>query len=207
MLTGFWHGASWNFLLWGVYFAILLMVEKAFLLKWLQKIPAVFSHVYTMVLVMLSWALFAIEDFGTLGAYLAQLFGGGTFADAQFFYDIRSFAILLVILGSPIWLSLAVAAAAVMLSLYAVLWSLVASLWAVFSAVAVCAPAGIAAGILFACSGNFPALLSMIAAAMICGGMTIFLFFGCRAATKGAAWMTKGTIISIKRCFIRKENA
>jgi uncharacterized membrane protein len=116
-------------------------------------------------------------------------------------------AILLVILGSPIWLSLAVAAAAVMLSLYAVLWSLVASLWAVFAAVAVCAPAGIAAGILFACSGNFPALLSMIAAAMICGGMAIFLFFGCRAATKGAAWMTKGTIISIKRCFIRKENA
>ncbi len=98
MLTGFWHGASWNFLLWGVYFAILLMVEKAFLLKWLQKIPAVFSHVYTMALVMLSWAIFAIEDFGTLGAYLAQIFGGGTFADAQFFYDVRSFAILLVIL-------------------------------------------------------------------------------------------------------------
>ncbi|MBE6953901.1 MAG: MBOAT family protein [Ruminococcaceae bacterium] len=98
MLTGFWHGASWNFLLWGVYFAVLLMVEKAVLLKWLKKIPAVFSHIYTMVLVMLSWAIFAIEDFGTLGAYLGQLFGGGAFADAQFCYDVRSFAVLLVIL-------------------------------------------------------------------------------------------------------------
>lgn len=116
-------------------------------------------------------------------------------------------AILLIILGSPIWLSLGIAAAAVMLSLYAVLWSLIASLWAVFAAVAVCAPGGIGAGVLFACARNVPALLSMIAGAMICGGAAIFLFFACLAATKGAARLTKGTVIRIKRCFIRKENA
>ena len=116
-------------------------------------------------------------------------------------------AILLIILGSPIWLSLGIAAAVVMLSLYAVLWSLIASLWAVFAAVAVCTPGGIGAGVLFACAGNVPALLSMIAGAMICGGAAIFLFFACLAATKGAARLTKGTVIRIKRCFIRKENA
>lgn len=116
-------------------------------------------------------------------------------------------AILLIILGSPIWLSLGIAAAAVMLSLYAVLWSLIASLWAVFAAAAVCTPGGIGAGVLFACAGNVPALLSMIAGAMICGGAAIFLFFACLAATKGAARLTKGTVICIKRCFIRKENA
>ena len=116
-------------------------------------------------------------------------------------------AILLIILGSPIWLSLGIAAAAVMLSLYAVLWSLIASLWAVFAAVAVCTPGGIGAGALFACAGNVPALLSMIAGAMICGGAAIFLFFACLAATKGAARLTKETVVRIKRCFIRKENA
>ena len=98
MLTGFWHGASWNFLLWGVYFAVLLMIEKAFLLKWLKKAPSVIGHIYTLILVMLSWAIFAIEDFSKLGAYLGR-FLCGTFADAQFFYDLRSFAVLLVILA------------------------------------------------------------------------------------------------------------
>lgn len=53
-LTGFWHGASWNFILWGLYFAVLLIAEKYFLLKVLEKIPAFFQHVYTMFFVMIS---------------------------------------------------------------------------------------------------------------------------------------------------------
>lgn len=98
LLTGLWHGASWNFLLWGAYFAVLLMLEKAFLLRWLQKIPAFFSHLYTMLLVMLSWAIFAIEDFGQLHSYLGIFFGGHPFVNRACLYDLRSYAVLLVLL-------------------------------------------------------------------------------------------------------------
>lgn len=116
-------------------------------------------------------------------------------------------AILLIIVGSPIWLSLAIAAVAVILSLYAVLWSVVASLWAVFAAVAVCAPGGIGAGILCICAGSPLPGLAIMAMALVCGGLGILLFFGCMAATRGALWLTKRMILSIKRCFVRKEDA
>ena len=62
--TGIWHGASWNFLIWGLYFAVLLILEKAFLGKLLQKLPAALQHLYTLFLVLVSWAIFAVEDFG-----------------------------------------------------------------------------------------------------------------------------------------------
>jgi len=73
-LTGLWHGASWNFVLWGLYYAVLLILEKAFLLKRLQKAPAALAHVYTIVLFMLGWALFYFEDMAALGTFLLRLF-------------------------------------------------------------------------------------------------------------------------------------
>ena len=73
--TGIWHGASWNFLIWGLYFAVLVIVEKAFLGKVLQKLPAAVQHVYTLFLVLVSWAIFAVEDFGHMGIYLKAMFG------------------------------------------------------------------------------------------------------------------------------------
>ena len=73
LLTGLWHGASWNFVFWGGYYALLLIVEKVFLLKYLKKQPAL-GHVYAMLAVMLGWALFYFEDMGALGAFLARLF-------------------------------------------------------------------------------------------------------------------------------------
>ena len=74
LLTGLWHGASWNFVLWGGYYAILLIVEKLGLLKLLKRIPAAFTHLYTMIAVMLGWALFYFEDLSALGRFLVQLF-------------------------------------------------------------------------------------------------------------------------------------
>jgi len=74
--TGIWHGASWNFLLWGLYFAVLLILEKAFLLRWLERAPSVVRRVYTLLLVVVSWAIFAVEDLGRLGIYLKAMFGG-----------------------------------------------------------------------------------------------------------------------------------
>ncbi len=73
-LTGFWHGASWNFLLWGLYYGILLILEKVVLLKVLKKLPAVLCHIYTMLIVMLGWALFYFEDMGALGGFFRQAF-------------------------------------------------------------------------------------------------------------------------------------
>ncbi|MBO5339487.1 MAG: MBOAT family protein [Oscillospiraceae bacterium] len=75
--TGIWHGASWNYLIWGLYFFILLMVEKFFLLDRLKKAPAAVAHIYTLFFVLVSWAIFAIEDFGHMTAYLRVMFGLG----------------------------------------------------------------------------------------------------------------------------------
>lgn len=73
-LTGFWHGASWNFVLWGLYFGLLLIIEKAFLLKRLSR-HKVFSHIYTLFLVVISWVIFAFDDVSDVGLYLKTMFG------------------------------------------------------------------------------------------------------------------------------------
>jgi len=76
-LTGFWHGSSWNFLLWGLYYALLLIIEKLFLLKVLKKLPSVLTRVYSLVAVLFGWALFYFVDMGELGAFFSRLFSTG----------------------------------------------------------------------------------------------------------------------------------
>ncbi len=73
-LTGLWHGASWNFVLWGLYYAALLIIEKNFLLNLLKKLPAVVGHIYTLFAVLLGWALFYFENLGALGGFMVKLF-------------------------------------------------------------------------------------------------------------------------------------
>lgn len=85
-LTGLWHGASWNFILWGVYFGILLVIEKTFLLKLLKKAPGFITHIYAMLFVVFGWVLFYFEDMGQMGEFIARLFGSDGFmmtADIQ----------------------------------------------------------------------------------------------------------------------------
>ena len=91
--TGIWHGASWNYLIWGLYFFVLLMLEKFFLLDWLKKIPSPLARVYTLFLVVVSWAIFALEDFGHLTGYLKVMFGlgGVPVTDGAFGYDLASY--------------------------------------------------------------------------------------------------------------------
>lgn len=115
--------------------------------------------------------------------------------------------IILLVLGSPIWLSLLIAVFAVILSLYVVLWSVIISLWAVFVSFAACALGGIAAGIIFAVTGKALAGFAAIGAGVVCAGLSIFLFFGCKAATGGIFRLTKKIPLGIKRCFIGKEKA
>ena len=95
-LTGLWHGASWNFVLWGVYYAVLLIVEKTFLLKWLDKAPRVIGHLYTCFCFVMGWVLFAITDFAQLGGYVSAMFTA-RFADGATWYLLRSNAVLLVL--------------------------------------------------------------------------------------------------------------
>lgn len=77
LLTGFWHGASWNFILWGAYYAVLLIIEKQFLLRYLKRAPAFVSTLYTLFAVLIGWVLFALTDMGDIAAYLCSLFGAG----------------------------------------------------------------------------------------------------------------------------------
>ncbi len=73
-LTGFWHGASWNFLLWGLYYAVLLIVEKLFLLKLLEKLPAFLGHIYAVFAVLMGWVLFYFVEMQDLGQFITQLY-------------------------------------------------------------------------------------------------------------------------------------
>ncbi len=73
-LTGLWHGASWNFVLWGMYYGFILILEKIFLLKLLKKLPAAIGHIYSIFLVMLGWVLFFFEDVTALGNFFVKLF-------------------------------------------------------------------------------------------------------------------------------------
>lgn len=75
MLTGIWHGASWNFLFWGLYFGLILIIEKLFLLKNLDKIPSIFRRIYTLFLVVISWIIFSFEDVGVMVLYIKRMFG------------------------------------------------------------------------------------------------------------------------------------
>ncbi len=115
--------------------------------------------------------------------------------------------ITLIILGFPLWFPLLIAAFAVVLSLYAVLWSVIISLWAVFASLVGSSGGGLFTGIVFTCTGNIASGLFTIGAAIVCAGLSIFAFFGCKAATKGCFELTKIIITGIKKCFIGKERS
>lgn len=115
---------------------------------------------------------------------------------------LKAWEILLLALGSPIWLSLAVAAFAVILSVYAVLWSLIISVWAVFAALAASAVGVTIAGIGLALNVNTLIGLAMTGAGLFCGGLSVFMFFASAMATKGIIILTKKVALYIKRLFI-----
>lgn len=86
-LTGLWHGASWNFVAWGMYFGVILILEKLWILKWLEKCPAPVGHLYSLILIVLGWVIFALTDFGQMREYMQVMFGGSAdFVDGNFKY-------------------------------------------------------------------------------------------------------------------------
>ena len=113
--------------------------------------------------------------------------------------------IVLLVLGSPIWLSLLIVAFAVVLSVYVVIWSVIVSLWAVFASLAGVAVGGIFSGVIFVCNSNLLAGIAMFGASLVLAGLSIVSFFGCKAATKGILILTKKMALGIKNCFVKKE--
>ncbi len=105
--TGIWHGASWNFLLWGLYFFVLLVIEKAFLLKALDRAPRWVSHVYALFFIVVGWAIFGVEELGALGSYLAAMFGMGAggicrAADGYYLMNYATMLPILAIASTPL---------------------------------------------------------------------------------------------------------
>lgn len=97
--TGFWHGASWNFVLWGLYFGLWLILERFVFRDLLARTPVLVKRFYTLLVVFVGWGIFAMEDLGVCGRYLAVCFGNGPLWSALDGYRLRSWALILLLLA------------------------------------------------------------------------------------------------------------
>ena len=102
-LTGLWHGASWNFVIWGVYYGVILIIEKLGLLKMLKKCPAAIGHIYSLVLIVIGWVIFAVDDLGQVIHYIGMMLGSsGVFAgdDFMYYFETRIWLLIACVIGS-----------------------------------------------------------------------------------------------------------
>ena len=96
-LTGAWHGASWNFILWGLYFGVILILEKLFILKVLEKTGKIFSHIYAIILILIGWVIFAFEDLSKIGTYFNAMFNINNFVNNETLYYVRNYGLITII--------------------------------------------------------------------------------------------------------------
>lgn len=96
-LTGFWHGAGWNFVMWGLYYFAILFIEKLFLLKALDKLPRLFRHAYALLLIVIGWVIFASDDVSVMLPYLGSMFGANGALGGMDVYTLLTRAALMVI--------------------------------------------------------------------------------------------------------------
>ncbi len=107
-LTGIWHGAAWNFLLWGLYYGIILMLEKLVILKALKKAPSFIQHFYCMVIVIIGWVLFSVSGLSNVGEWISALFGAYGWLGTSTLWDLQSWSYasllpILIIGSTPIF--------------------------------------------------------------------------------------------------------
>ncbi|NMB28217.1 MAG: MBOAT family protein, partial [Tissierellia bacterium] len=107
LLTGLWHGANWNFILWGLYYGVFLIIEKIFLLKWLENKPKFIKHIYTLLIILVGWVFFEFESISLGMDYIRTMFGfgGRPFIDGTSIYYLYTNALLfimLIICSTPI---------------------------------------------------------------------------------------------------------
>ena len=109
LLTGLWHGASWNFILWGVYYGVILIIEKVFLGRIIEKLPKVLQHIYALFFIIIGWVIFRVEDFSQMGIVLQKMFtwqASSIIDNIVLNFDVFSSLpyILIGIIGSmPLW--------------------------------------------------------------------------------------------------------
>lgn len=102
-LTGLWHGAGWNFILWGLYFFVLLLVEKLFLLREMERWPGILRHLYALFFIIVGWAVFACDDMNRLLTYLGTMFGVDTVAGNKislYYWSTYGLFLIILLLGS-----------------------------------------------------------------------------------------------------------
>lgn len=119
----------------------------------------------------------------------------------------NAWVIILLILGSPIWISLLIAAFSVIISVYVSVWTVIVSLWSIFASFIAATFYGLITGICYICVGNTLTGIALVGAGIVCLGLTLLLFLGNRAATKGVSVLTKKILLEIKNRFCKKEMA
>ena len=121
-------------------------------------------------------------------------------------HTLKTWEIVLLVVGSPVWFPLLIAVVAVVFSMYIVLWSLIITLWSVFASALATALAfgGFVSSSNFMV-GDIVSGFAAIGAGLILLGLSVFLFFGCKEATKGISLLTKKAVLWIKKCFVKKE--
>ncbi len=105
-LTGLWHGAEWNFIFWGIYFGIILLLEKFILKDILEKIPKVLKHIYAIVLILIGWVIFAFDDIQMVQIYFSKMFANMNFIDIEFLEYFKNYFVIIcisIILSTPIY--------------------------------------------------------------------------------------------------------
>lgn len=120
---------------------------------------------------------------------------------------LRAWEIILLVLGFPLWFPLLIAGMAILLSGYIVLWAALVCLWAIFAGLCAGALASIAASAVYFANGHVPTGIAAFGAALILAALSIFLFFGCKAASSGVVKLAKKIVLGVKSMFIRKESA
>jgi uncharacterized membrane protein len=120
-------------------------------------------------------------------------------------HKLSAWEITLLAIGAPIWVSIIAAVFAVLFTVYASIWAVVVSLWASFAAMLGSSVGGVLGGMLFVGLGKTTAGFGLIGAALVCGGLSILTFYGCKHVTVAMAWLTKKIALFIKKCFTKKE--
>ena len=120
---------------------------------------------------------------------------------------LRVLEIVLLVVGSPIWISLIISVLAVAFSLYASAWAVIISLWSVFGSFVGCSFASILGGVYFIVNGYLPTCIALIGAAILLAGLSILAFFAIKAITKGFLKLTKATLLAVKNKFAKGEAA
>lgn len=151
----------------------------------------------------------AISEIGSVGEIAAQTIADTPLAKIakeriRTKRRLKAWEIVLLVLGSPIWLSLGIAAAAVILAFYVSLWSVIISLWAVFGSLAVCAVGSVPMCV-FLVLGSGASGIVTLSAGIICAGLSILMFYACKETTRCILLLTKKFAVWLKNCFIKKE--